>query len=55
MKPDFLVTVPLVLGTLHGRVLAGLAAAPKPRAVIAGFLLAAGGAAFHSLPFSSSS
>eukprot|EP00227_Mantoniella_beaufortii_P006121 CAMPEP_0197614096 /NCGR_PEP_ID=MMETSP1326-20131121/59352_1 /TAXON_ID=1155430 /ORGANISM="Genus nov. species nov., Strain RCC2288" /LENGTH=848 /DNA_ID=CAMNT_0043182965 /DNA_START=77 /DNA_END=2624 /DNA_ORIENTATION=+ len=42
VKPDYLVTVPLVLGTLHGRVRASLAAAPKPLAVIAGFLLAAG-------------
>lgn len=42
VKPEALVTVPLVLGTLYGRVMSGLAAAPKLQAVIAKFLLAAG-------------
>jgi long-subunit acyl-CoA synthetase (AMP-forming) len=42
VKPDCLVTVPLVLATLHGRVMAGLAAAPAARKAIAEFLLSAG-------------
>jgi long-subunit acyl-CoA synthetase (AMP-forming) len=42
VKPDALITVPLVLGTLYGRVMAGLAAAGGLRAAVATFLLAAG-------------
>ena len=42
VKPDAFVTVPLVLGTLYARVMAGLAAAGRIRAMLAKFLLAAG-------------
>ena len=42
VRPDAFITVPLVLGTLYARVMAGLAAAGKMRALVAKFLLAAG-------------
>lgn len=49
VKPDSLITVPLVLGTLYTRVLTGLAAAGRAKAVVATFLLAAGAAHVRAL------